>query len=108
ILAAPPCTVFANSGARSGRMRRLLEGLSIVDACLRFVVACKPVWWALENPVGKLKHYLGEPALRFDPCDYGDPYTKKTCVWGAFTPACEETRGARPRLCAGVVGTEAR
>jgi len=22
--------------------------------------------------------------MYFDPCDYGDPYTKKTCLWGDF------------------------
>ena len=37
------------------------------------------------NPVGKLNtRYLGKPRLIFDPCDYGDPYTKKTCLWGNF------------------------
>ena len=40
--------------------------------------------WCLENPVGRLKRWLGEPAMYFDPCDYGDPYTKKTCLWGNF------------------------
>lgn len=60
------------------------EGLSIVDACLRLVVACDPVWWALENPTGKLRRYLGEPTMTFQPCHYGDPYTKQTCLWGDF------------------------
>ncbi len=85
ILAAPPCTVFANSGARWPRTdTAMLEGLSVVDACLRLVYVCRPLWWALENPVGKLRRYLGEPALMFHPCDYGDPYTKKTLLWGNF------------------------
>jgi hypothetical protein len=33
-----------------------------------------------------LIHWLGEPALRFDPCDYGDAWRKKTLLWGNFTP----------------------
>src|SRR5205814_2370751 len=62
ILCAPPCTVFAASGARWPRTDDDMRvGLSIVDACLRAVVVYKPVFWALENPVGKLKRYLGEP-----------------------------------------------
>ncbi len=61
-------------------------GLSIVDACLRAVVIYKPKFWCLENPVGKLTKYLGKPALIFQPCDYGDNYTKRTCLWGDFTP----------------------
>lgn len=85
VLAAPPCTVFANSGARWPRTEeQMREGLSVVDACLRIVWATQPVWWALENPVGKLKRWLGPPAMYFDPCDYGDPYRKKTGLWGIF------------------------
>lgn len=95
IIAQPPCTHLAGSGARwwQGKGEAgLLEALSVVDACLRIVTVCQPEWWVLENPVGRLKDYLGEPAFYFDPCDYGllgdeaDAYTKKTCLWGKFTP----------------------
>lgn len=85
ILAAPPCRVFANSGNRWPRTKEeMLEGLSVVDACIRVILASKPEWWALENPIGKLHRFLGRPVLYFDPCDYGDPYTKRTCLWGNF------------------------
>ena len=87
ILAAPPCTHFAGSGARWWKEKgneKLIEGLSIVDACLRIIIVCKPKFWALENPVGRLVHYLGKPKIYFNPCDYGDPYTKKTALWGEF------------------------
>jgi len=86
ILAAPPCTVFANSGARWPRTEaEMLEGISVMDACMRIIGLVKPNWWALENPIGKMKKYLGPPKMYFNPCDYGDPYTKKTCLWGEFT-----------------------
>lgn len=86
LLAAPPCTKFARSGNRWERTEQdMLDALSVVDACLRLAAVTDPVFWALENPVGKLKHYLGPPKWYFDPCDYGDPYTKKTCLWGKFT-----------------------
>lgn len=87
ILAAPPCTHFAVSGARWWANKTesdLVEALSVVDACLRLVMVCKPVWWALENPVGRLSRWIGERAMYFDPCEYGDPYTKKTGLWGEF------------------------
>jgi site-specific DNA-cytosine methylase len=87
ILAAPPCCHFAVSGARWWKDKgesALLDGLSVVDACVRIITVHNPVFWALENPVGRLKDYLGEPQLIFNPCDYGDPYTKKTCIWGKF------------------------
>lgn len=87
ILAAPPCTVFAASGARWKRSDDdLRNALAVVDACLRCVAVCRPRWWALENPIGKLNRWLGLPSFRFDPCDYGDPYTKRTNLWGDFTP----------------------
>ena len=85
ILAAPPCTVFAGSGACWPRTEEdMLQGLSVVDACVRIVTATKPVWWCLENPVGKLKRWLGPWQMIFQPYEYGDPYTKKTCLWGKF------------------------
>lgn len=87
ILAAPPCTHLAGSGARWWAEKgkgALLEALSIVDACLRVVLLTQPEWWCLENPVGRLVHFIGKPKMYFDPCDYGDPYTKKTCLWGNF------------------------
>ena len=87
ILAAPPCTHLAASGARWWKEKgpeALLESLALVDACLRFVAICRPVWWVLENPVGRLRTFLGKPRLIFNPCDYGDAYTKKTCLWGDF------------------------
>jgi len=95
ILAAPPCTHFAVSGARWWEGKgdgALLEGLAVVDACIRIVFACKPRWWALENPVGRLVKYLGKPKMMFNPCDYGDPYTKKTCLWGEFTLPMKKNR----------------
>lgn len=104
ILAAPPCTHLAGSGARwwaeKGR-DALLEALSVVDACLRAVLLYKPTWWALENPVGRLSTYLGPARFTFDPCDFGghpggenDNYTKKTCLWGEFEEP--EIRRIRP------------
>lgn len=87
VLAAPPCTHFASSGARwwAGKgPDALLDGLAVVDACLRIVAVHRPQWWVLENPVGRLARYLGAPKMAFDPADYGDPYTKKTLLWGDF------------------------
>lgn len=103
ILAAPPCTMFAGSGARWPRTKeQMLEALSVVDACFRIIAVEKPEFWALENPVGKLVQYLGKPKMYFNPCDFGDPYTKKTCLWGTFhtpekTPV-EPTEGSKIHL----------
>jgi len=103
VLAAPPCTVFANSGARWPRSEaEYLEALSVVDACLRIVHATQPAWWALENPAGTLRRWLGPWAMTFQPHHYGDPYSKLTCLWGRFNaPAknpVEPTEGSKMHL----------
>src|SRR4030095_2734847 len=89
ILAAPDCTDLAGSGARWWTAKgdhALLTALSLVDACIRIAWVQQPKWWALENPIGRLSWYLGPPQMMFDPADYGDPYTKRTLIWGRFTP----------------------
>ena len=82
VLAAPPCTEF--SLAKNGRERDFRAGLETVSACLRLIAAAQPRWWALENPVGLLARFLGRPVDVFDPHEYGDPWTKRTALWGSF------------------------
>ena len=87
ILAAPPCTEFSVLNCIAApRERKPEEGLKIVMACLRIIKQCNPKWWALENPVGYLREYMGKPAITFQPWEYGDPWTKRTDIWGEFTP----------------------
>jgi hypothetical protein len=108
ILAAPPCDHFAASGARwwEGKGETaILEGLAIVDACLRVVTTCRPEWWALENPVGRLRRWIGPPAWSFDPCMFGDPYTKRTHLWGHFTPPVPMFAPQARLACAAVDGS---
>lgn len=96
IIAQPPCTHFAGSGARwwaSKGDKAIIEGLQLVDACLRFVAVCRPAWWVLENPVGRLTRWIGPWEHTYQPFEYalyaddpdGDAYTKRTCLWGNFT-----------------------
>lgn len=93
ILAAPPCTIFAGSGARWWEEKgdeALCAGLALVDACLRFVAVCKPEWWCLENPVGRLNKFIGPYKFKFDPYEFAkdfpeERYTKKTCLYGEFS-----------------------
>jgi len=85
ILAAPPCTEF--SLAKNGHPsipRDFLKGMETVNACIRIVWKTNPVFWALENPVGFLCRWLGPAQYIFHPWYFGDPYTKKTALWGKF------------------------
>jgi len=87
ILAAPPCTEFSVLNCKAeNRERHFDVGLSIVVPCLKIIAMCQPVWWAMENPVGHLMDYMGKPQLIFQPWEYGDPWTKRTAIWGRFVP----------------------
>jgi len=96
ILAAPPCTMFSTMRTTGKTPRDLKGGMELVNACLRIIHTClyKKIYkntngslkfWALENPAtGYLKKFLGYPPLVFQPYEYGDPYTKRTAIWGYY------------------------
>lgn len=85
ILAAPPCTEFSVLNCRAeARDRDEAAGMMIVNACLSIIKKTECDWWALENPRGYLRKYLGIPRLTFQPWFYGDPWTKATDIWGSF------------------------
>lgn len=86
ILAAPPCTMFGKMRNCHGKptKEQLAGALEIVAACMNIIWKCVPDWWALENPPGRLRYWLGEPILKFHPYEYGDDWTKGTWLWGNF------------------------
>lgn len=103
ILAACPCTDFANSGARWWEQKKGLPApydskdvqfddrleffIAMVYATMEIIELMQPEWWALENPRGRIRQLcpeIGAPRLRFQPCDYGDPWTKETFIYGSF------------------------
>jgi len=88
ILSAPPCTMFSIARSRAKTSRDLKQGMELVIACLNIIWQCryntKLKFWCLENPMGYLRQFLGKPVMTFNPCDFGDPYTKKTDLWGYF------------------------
>lgn len=83
VFAFPPCTDLAVSGARDFSrkgLRAIIDALELVEACHQIAQWAEALWM-LENPVGRLSSAWRKPDYLFDPCDYGDPYTKKTCLW---------------------------
>ena len=88
ILASPVCTMFSLARTRAKTSRNLRRGMELVIPCLNIIWECrydhKLAFWCLENPMGYLRQFLGKPVFTFDPCDFGDPYTKKTDLWGYF------------------------
>lgn len=85
ILAAPPCTEFSMARNRYPNIKRdYIKGMNPVNACLRIVFQCQLRFWALENPIGMLSKFLGKWDYRFEPWWFGDPYSKRTALWGNF------------------------
>lgn len=87
ILAAPPCTEFSFAKHFHGKGKYkydFIGGLEIVSACMRIILTVDPAFWALENPKGYLRRWLGKPRFTFEPYYYGDEYQKKTDLWGKF------------------------
>lgn len=84
IIANPVCTEF--STARSnGKARNPEKGMEIVRECQRIIAECNPTFWVIENPAkGRLKDFLGEPTMTYEPWHFGSPWTKKTALWGKF------------------------
>ena len=60
----------------------------LVKRTLGIIGAAEPYFWALENPVGRLNELIPELSFYgptyFNPCDFGDPWTKLTGLWGRF------------------------
>jgi len=96
ILAAPPCTMFSLARTKAKKPRDLKEGMECVRACLNIIWSYMEIkqdtakkklplkFWALENPNGMLKYFLGKPAFEFNPYEFGDGYKKRTMIWGWF------------------------
>lgn len=93
ILAAPPCTEFSLANTRTTYALRpnWAEGLVTVRACEDIIraVMCKGycAWWALENPFGHLRKFLGHPRFTFEQWQFDSDswLSKKTDLWGYFT-----------------------
>ena len=84
VIANPVCTEFsiAKGFHKTGNYEK---GMVLVDACLKIINECSPIFWVIENPAtGKLKNFLGKPDFTYEPWNFGDPWTKKTALWGDF------------------------
>lgn len=90
ILAAPTCTMFSLARTTAKTPRDLSGAMELVEKCLRIIWTCREQndsslrFWALENPLGLLRQFLGKPPYTFSPEQFGEVYTKKTDLWGYF------------------------
>ena len=100
ILAAPPCTEF--SKAKGNAYRDFKEGMEVVSICMGIIWNCRingPLkFWALENPVGFLRQFLGNPKFTFEPYEFGSLHSKRTDVWGYFNAPRKKFKSLPPLI----------
>ena len=92
VIAHPPCTHLASSGARwfkqkreDGRMQQAFEFfMSFVGISAPFV--------AIENPVGVVSKLYRKPDQIIQPYWFGDSVQKATCLWLKGLPILTPTK----------------
>lgn len=88
VLAAPPCTDFCNAGSQYWKQKDISgqtqKSLDVVYACLDIISKTNPEFWALENPKGRLKQFIGSPIYSFYHYEFDGLFTKQTFLWGDF------------------------
>jgi hypothetical protein len=92
IIAFPPCTHLAVSGAKHFAQKRL-DGRQQqgVDFFMLFTnLDCEKV--AIENPVGIMSTIYRKPDQIIQPWMFGDPFTKTTCLWLKGLPLLQPTK----------------
>lgn len=81
IIAFPPCTHLAVSGAKWFAAKRA-DGRqqAAIDFFMQFANAdCSKI--AIENPVGIMSTYYRKPDQIIQPWQFGHGETKRTCLW---------------------------
>ena len=90
VVAFPPCTDLASSGARwfkdkraNGRQQRSVEFF------MQFTELQMP--WAIENPIGIMSTIFRKPDQIIQPYQFGHGETKATCLWLHKLPVLSPT-----------------
>lgn len=89
LIAFPPCTHLAASGARwwPQKQKQQQEAIGffmeLANANVEKI--------AIENPIGIMSTKWRKPDQIIQPYEHGDPYTKSTCLWLKGLPKLEPT-----------------
>lgn len=101
MIAHPPCTHLAVSGASHFKVKR---ALGLQQSALAFVdlLMCAPIpRICIENPVSVISSHIRKPDQIIQPWQFGHGETKTTCLWLKGLPALVPTEivdGRRGRI----------
>lgn len=97
IIAHPPCTYMSKAGARwmyptagnidNERLKLALEAKKFFDRCRN--ARCEHI--AVENPRPLKVVNLPKPSQVIQPYQFGEPYSKATCLWLKGLPLLKPT-----------------
>ena len=79
MVAHPPCTYLAVSGARWFKVRRAEQAEALEFVRLLLDAPIQRI--ALENPVSVISTRIRKPDQIIQPWQFGHPETKATCLW---------------------------
>ena len=101
LIAHPPCTYLSNAGARhlyaGGKLnqKRYSKGTKGKEFFMEFMNAdCKHI--AIENPIPSTVYRLPKCNQIIQPYMFGEPFTKKTCLWLIGLPTLSPTNEVEP------------
>lgn len=108
MIAHPPCTHLAVSGARyfaqkraDGRQQAALDFVrQLLDAPVEKI--------ALENPVSIISTHIRKPNQVIQPYQFGHPESKATCLWLKNLPPLVPTKVLEPEWAKNPDGTDFR
>lgn len=98
LIAHPPCTDLAVSGARwfPEKQKDFRQQKSCVFFMQMILANAKRV--AVENPIGIMSNCYRPPDQIIQPYQFGDPARKSTCLWLRNLPKLKPTDIVKPNL----------
>ena len=98
IIAFPPCTHLAVSGARwFPEKQKDFRQQKAVAFFMHFVLAnCDRI--AVENPIGIMSNIYRKPDQIIQPYEFGHPIRKATCLWLKNLPRLKPTQTVETKL----------
>lgn len=104
IIAHPPCTHLASSGARHFAAKRAdgrqQQGIDLFQQMAEKMSRHARHGWAIENPIGIMSRLYRKPDQIIQPWMFGHPETKATCLWLRFLPPLFPTNDVKAEMLA--------
>lgn len=90
LIAHPPCTALASSGARWFK-DKVVEQAEAIAFCT-WLLEAPVAHIAMENPIGVLSTQIRKPDQIIQPWQFGHEETKSTCLWLKNLPLLSPTK----------------